>query len=86
MEGALGYGHWVCSLLLDREKETSEMFQYAIHQMSAIPAASDGLARYTGLLCTQWVQSNWVYWSIIFHVYEIIFFALICRDYTNKLN
>ena len=26
------------------------MFQYAIHQMSATPAAFDALARYTGLL------------------------------------
>ena len=48
IEGALGYGHWVCSLLLDSEKHVSEIFQYAIHQMSAIPAASDALARYTG--------------------------------------
>ena len=47
---ALSYNHCVYSLL-DHEKETSAMFQYAIHQMSAVPAASDALARYTGELC-----------------------------------
>ena len=50
IEGAMGYAHWVCSLLLDTERQTSEVYQYAIHQMAAIPAASDALARYTGEL------------------------------------
>ena len=48
IESSLGYGNWVCSLLLDTKKQASEIYQYAIYQMSAIPAASDSLARYTG--------------------------------------
>ncbi|KAK3606262.1 hypothetical protein CHS0354_037938 [Potamilus streckersoni] len=46
IEGAIGYAHWVCSLLQDKTKHNTEMFRYAIEQMSAIPAASDALSRY----------------------------------------
>ena len=31
--------------------QVSEMFQYAVHQLSTIPAAFDAMARYTG----QWM-------------------------------
>ncbi|KAL3865870.1 hypothetical protein ACJMK2_043219 [Sinanodonta woodiana] len=45
-EGAIGYAHWVCSLLQEKTKHNTAMFRYAIEQMSAIPAASDALSRY----------------------------------------
>ncbi|XP_052248166.1 tetratricopeptide repeat protein 37-like isoform X1 [Dreissena polymorpha] len=51
-EGALGYGHWVCSMLLQSDKKDSPMYVYAIEQMAAIPAASDALARYTDRIKT----------------------------------
>lgn len=44
----MGYAHWVCTLLKDKAKHSMEMYRYAIHQMAAIPAASDALARYLG--------------------------------------
>lgn len=50
VEGSLGYAHWVCTLLQDKAKHSTEMYRYAIHQMSAIPAASDALARYLDLV------------------------------------
>lgn len=53
VEGSLGYAHWVCTLLQDKAKHSTEMYRYAIHQMSAIPAASDALARYLGKNCLQ---------------------------------
>lgn len=48
VEGSMGYAHWVCTLLKDKAKHSTEMYRYAIHQMAAIPAASDALARYLG--------------------------------------
>lgn len=47
----MGYAHWVCTLLKDKAKHSTEMYRYAIHQMAAIPAASDALARYLGKNC-----------------------------------
>ena len=38
----------MCSTLQNKDKQQSAMFQYAIQQMAAIPAASDALARFTG--------------------------------------
>lgn len=48
VEGSMGYAHWVCTLLKDKAKHSTEMYRYAIHQMAAIPDASDALARYLG--------------------------------------
>ncbi|XP_056022044.1 SKI3 subunit of superkiller complex protein-like [Ostrea edulis] len=52
VEGSLGYAHWVCTLLQDKTKHGTEMYSYAIHQMSAVPAASDALVRYLDLIKT----------------------------------
>ncbi len=49
-ESSLGYAHWVCSALQDHSQLDTDLYQYAIHQMAAVPAASDALAKYTGLL------------------------------------
>lgn len=46
IESAIGYAHWVCSVIQDETKGRSELFTYAIKQMAAIPAASDALAKY----------------------------------------
>jgi len=48
VEGSLGYGHWVCSMLLHPDKRDNHVYMYAIEQMGAVPVASDALARYTG--------------------------------------
>lgn len=66
MEGSLGYAHWVCSLLQDKTKRNTEVYNYAIHQMAALPAASDALARYLG-------QTN----LMTKHNYSLIFLILI---------
>ncbi|XP_078313322.1 superkiller complex protein 3-like [Crassostrea virginica] len=50
VEGSLGYAHWVCSLLQDKTKRNTEVYNYAIHQMAALPAASDALTRYLDLV------------------------------------
>lgn len=47
-ESACGYGQWVLGVLGDISKRDSEYFHYCIHQMAAVPAASDALTRYTG--------------------------------------
>ncbi|XP_064609375.1 tetratricopeptide repeat protein 37-like [Liolophura sinensis] len=46
LESALGYGHWVCTVMRDLEKRDSEMYKYCVEQMAAIPMASDALSRY----------------------------------------
>lgn len=46
-EACIGYGHWVCSTLLDTNKVNTELYQYSIEQLAAVPAASDALAKYT---------------------------------------
>ena len=48
MEGSLGYAHWVCSMLQDTSKHSTELFQYAVQHMRAIPAAADSISRYIG--------------------------------------
>ncbi|KAK6188238.1 hypothetical protein SNE40_004461 [Patella caerulea] len=45
-EGSVGYAHWVCSMLQDHSKHHTDMFQYSIKQMAAIPSATDTLTRY----------------------------------------
>ncbi|CAG5130134.1 unnamed protein product, partial [Candidula unifasciata] len=57
-ESACGYGQWVLSVLGDSSKRDSEFFQYCIHQMAAVPAASDALTRYTGRIKTNPVAYN----------------------------
>jgi hypothetical protein len=47
-ESCIGYGHWVISTLMDVARQDTEIFQYAIKEMAAIPAAADALTRYTG--------------------------------------
>ncbi|XP_052801085.1 tetratricopeptide repeat protein 37-like [Mya arenaria] len=47
VEGAIGYGQWVCSVLLQSDKKGTSMYMYAIEEMGAVPSASDALARYT---------------------------------------
>uniref|UniRef100_A0A7M4E6S7 SKI3 subunit of superkiller complex n=1 Tax=Crocodylus porosus TaxID=8502 RepID=A0A7M4E6S7_CROPO len=46
-EGAKGYAHWVCSTLQDKSNRNSELYQYNIIQMHAIPAAQVVLSKYT---------------------------------------
>jgi len=48
VEGAVGYGHWVCSMLLLSDRKDTPAFVYAIQEMGAVPTASDALHRYTG--------------------------------------
>ncbi|XP_018320873.1 tetratricopeptide repeat protein 37 [Agrilus planipennis] len=43
MQGALGYGQWVCQTLIDSPPHT---FIYAIHKMHAVPVACDALTWY----------------------------------------
>ncbi|BFY97470.1 hypothetical protein BsWGS_00510 [Bradybaena similaris] len=57
-ESACGYGQWVLSVLGDISKRDSEYFHYCIHQMAAVPAASDALTRYTGRIKTNPVAYN----------------------------
>ena len=47
-EGAVGYAQWVCKTLRGESQATSELLQYAITQMAAVPAASDALERHRG--------------------------------------
>lgn len=58
VEGALGYGHWVCTMLQHHERKDSYIYTYAIEQMGAVPAASDALARYTERVKTNPVAYN----------------------------
>ncbi|KAK3098545.1 hypothetical protein FSP39_020503 [Pinctada imbricata] len=46
IESAIGYGHWVCAMLQDTSKHNTELYQYAVHHMKAIPAATDALSHY----------------------------------------
>ncbi|XP_064294738.1 superkiller complex protein 3 [Phalacrocorax carbo] len=46
-EGAKGYAHWVCSTLQDKSNRNTELYQYSIVQMNAIPAAQVVLSKYT---------------------------------------
>uniref|UniRef100_W5M043 SKI3 subunit of superkiller complex n=1 Tax=Lepisosteus oculatus TaxID=7918 RepID=W5M043_LEPOC len=46
-EGVKGYGHWVCSTLLDKTNRKSELYRYNIVQMNAISAAQLALCKYT---------------------------------------
>lgn len=48
-EGAVGYAHWVCKTLLDRSIRNTEFFRYSIQHLAAVPAASDAMAKYTGM-------------------------------------
>lgn len=47
-EGAKGYAHWVCSTLQDETNRNTELYQYNIIQMNAIPAAQVVLSKYIG--------------------------------------
>ncbi|XP_030323083.1 tetratricopeptide repeat protein 37 [Calypte anna] len=46
-EGAKGYAHWVCSTLQDKSNRNTELYQYNIVQMNAVPAAHVVLGKYT---------------------------------------
>ena len=50
-EGAVGYASCVCSVMNDESKMNTDSYRYAICQMSAVTAASDALAKYTGKCC-----------------------------------
>ncbi|CAL1530763.1 unnamed protein product [Lymnaea stagnalis] len=58
VESALGYGHWVLSVLGDSSKRDTEFYQYCIQQMAAVPAAIDALSRYTCRVKTDPVAYN----------------------------
>nr|XP_004651671.2 tetratricopeptide repeat protein 37 [Jaculus jaculus]XP_044989526.1 tetratricopeptide repeat protein 37 [Jaculus jaculus]XP_044989527.1 tetratricopeptide repeat protein 37 [Jaculus jaculus] len=45
-EGALGYAYWVCTTLQDKSNRETELYQYNILQMNAIPAAQVVLCKY----------------------------------------
>lgn len=47
-EGALGYAYWVCTTLQDKSNRETELYQYNILQMNAIPAAQVVLCKYVG--------------------------------------
>ena len=59
IESSLGYGHWVCSILDNPVSKDSEHFQYSIIQMAALPAACDGLEKYTNC-----IQDNYIAYNI----------------------
>lgn len=46
-EGAIGYAYWVCTTLQDKSNRETELYQYSILQMNAIPAAQVVLSKYT---------------------------------------
>ncbi|XP_029073922.1 tetratricopeptide repeat protein 37 isoform X2 [Monodon monoceros] len=46
-EGAIGYAYWVCTTLQDKSNRDTELYQYNILQMNAIPAAQVVLSKYT---------------------------------------
>lgn len=43
VESALGYAHWVCSILSDENKIKKNLYKYAIETMNAVPLASDSM-------------------------------------------
>ncbi|XP_060057166.1 superkiller complex protein 3 [Erinaceus europaeus] len=45
-EGAIGYAYWVCTTLQDKSNRETELYQYNILQMNAIPAAQVVLSKY----------------------------------------
>ncbi|KAM5299555.1 superkiller complex protein 3 [Ctenodactylus gundi] len=45
-EGAIGYAYWVCTTLQDKSNRGTELYQYNILQMNAIPAAHVVLSKY----------------------------------------
>ncbi|KAM4868229.1 superkiller complex protein 3 isoform X2 [Urocitellus parryii] len=45
-EGAIGYAYWVCTTLQDKSNRETELYQYNILQMNAIPAAQVVLCKY----------------------------------------
>ncbi|XP_076995240.1 superkiller complex protein 3 isoform X2 [Tamandua tetradactyla] len=45
-EGAIGYAYWVCTTLQDKSNRETELYQYNILQMNAIPAAQLVLNKY----------------------------------------
>jgi superkiller protein 3 len=47
-EGAIGYAYWVCTTLQDKSNRETELYQYNILQMNAIPAAQVVLCKYVG--------------------------------------
>ena len=58
LESAVGYGQWVLNILGDPEKRGSEMYNYCIKQMAAVPAACDALTRYTRRVKTDAMAFN----------------------------
>ncbi|ELV10157.1 Tetratricopeptide repeat protein 37 [Tupaia chinensis] len=48
-EGGLGYAYWVCTTLQDKSNRETELYQYNILQMNAVPAAQVVLSKYIGL-------------------------------------
>ncbi|XP_004841751.1 tetratricopeptide repeat protein 37 isoform X2 [Heterocephalus glaber] len=45
-EGAIGYAYWVCTTLQDKSNRGTELYQYNILQMNAVPAAQVVLCKY----------------------------------------
>lgn len=45
-EGAIGYAYWVCTTLQDKTNRETELYQYNILQMNAVPAAQGVLCKY----------------------------------------
>ncbi|XP_028615919.1 tetratricopeptide repeat protein 37 [Grammomys surdaster] len=45
-EGAIGYAYWVCTTLQDKNNRETELYQYNILQMNAVPAAQGVLCKY----------------------------------------
>lgn len=58
VEGASGYGSWVCSMLQDESKHNTDLYQYSIKQMAAVPAASTGLGKYLDRIKTNATAYN----------------------------
>lgn len=43
IESALGYAHWVCSILANEAKMKKNIYKYAIETMNAVPLATDSM-------------------------------------------
>lgn len=47
-EGARGYAHWVCSILMDKTRRAKPWNKYILENMDAVASAAEVMAKYTG--------------------------------------
>ncbi|KAE8635771.1 hypothetical protein XENTR_v10002730 [Xenopus tropicalis] len=65
VEGAKGYGHWVCTTLQDKSNRNTELYCYNIVQMNAITAAHLALSKYT-----ERIQNDWTAFEMLGYLNE----------------